>query len=432
MIKSDATANGTVPIQISSWNIRGFKSKIVNNKLSDASFLQEIQNDDIVSLVETHSVDNNLSIPGFKRVDIKNRSSTSIKGSGGLACFAKEKLVNEKLVIPIKTDNDDSLWIKLKKYIFDKKRDVYIGTAYLTPYRNNNDNSKNFLALFEEILSFQEKGEVIVQGDFNARTNVDDDTIAIDKHDDNELMIPTENLSQNVHGRNSEDNVPSDHRGKELLEMCKSLGLLILNGRKVGDLFGKYTSFQWNGSSVVDYVLASNSVFSSISYFKVGRYIPWLSDHCALRYSLDSCLKYEDKLETKDTGIKLEKLFWNEDSPEKFTSILEMHEQEISSILNVPDANADDIVKKFQNLITAVTKEGNFIKKSGKKPSTDEPWFDNECKRGKEHVTNIGKSLQSCPSDKNLRKSLFEGKKKFRKLIYVEKRNYTHKRFLMI
>ena len=72
-------------------------------------------------------------------------------------------------------------------------------------------------------------------------------------------MIPTENLSQDVHGRNSEDNVPSDHRGKELLEMCKSLGLLILNGRKVGDLFGKYTSFQWNGSSVVDYVLASNS-----------------------------------------------------------------------------------------------------------------------------------------------------------------------------
>ena len=84
-------------------------------------------------------------------------------------------------------------------------------------------------------------------------------------------------------------------------------------------------------------------------------------DHCALRYSLDSCLKYEDKLENKDTGIKLEKLFWNEDSPEKFTSLLEMHEYDISSILNVPDAKADEIVKKFQNLITAVTKEGNFI-----------------------------------------------------------------------
>ena len=76
-----------------------------------------------------------------------------------------------------------------------------------------------------------------------------------------------------------------------------------------------------------------------------------------------------------------------------------MHQQDITSIRNVSDANADDIVKKFQNLITAVTKEGDFIKMSGKNPSTDEPWFDNECKRGKEHITSIGKSLQSCPGD---------------------------------
>ena len=56
---------------------------------------------------------------------------------------------------------------------------------------------------------------------------------------------------------------------EELLELCKSLRLLILNGRKVGDLFGKYTSIQWNGCSVVDYVLASNSIYSSISYLAI-------------------------------------------------------------------------------------------------------------------------------------------------------------------
>ena len=148
--------------------------------------------------------------------------------------------------------------------IFDKKRDIYIGTVYLKPYKNNNDNSKKILELFDEIFSFQEKGEVIVQGDFNARTNVDGDTITIDKYDDS-FMIPTENLPQNIQSRNSEDKVTSDHRGKELLELCKSLGLIILIGRKVGDVFGKYTSFQWNGCSVVDYVLASSSIYPSIS-----------------------------------------------------------------------------------------------------------------------------------------------------------------------
>ena len=83
-----------MPIQISTWNIHGFKSKIVNNKLTDSAFLKEIENDDIVSLVETHSNDgeDRLSIPGFKRVKVKNRPPNSTKSSGGgLACFAREK-----------------------------------------------------------------------------------------------------------------------------------------------------------------------------------------------------------------------------------------------------------------------------------------------------------------------------------------------------
>ena len=41
-------------IQLSSWNIHGFKSKIVGNKLFDGDFLKEIENDDIVDILETH------------------------------------------------------------------------------------------------------------------------------------------------------------------------------------------------------------------------------------------------------------------------------------------------------------------------------------------------------------------------------------------
>ena len=196
-----------VPIQISTWNIHGYKSKIVNNKLTDPTFLKEVENDDIVSLVETHNndLDDQLSIPGFKRVKVKNRPSNSLKSSSGLALFARDRIFNS--IIPIDNNNADTLWIKLKKDIFDKKQDIYIGTVYLKPYKNNADNSKKILELFEEIFSFQEKGEVIVQGDFNARTNVDDDTITIDKFDD-DFMIPTENVPQNIHSRNSEEAPP--------------------------------------------------------------------------------------------------------------------------------------------------------------------------------------------------------------------------------
>ena len=202
---------------------------------------------------------------------------------------------------------------------------------YLTPYKNNNDNSKKIFELFEEVLEFQKKGEVIIQGDFNARTSVDSDTVTVDKYDD-DFMIPVDNLAQNIQSRNSEDNVETNNRGKELLELCKSLGLVILNGRKTGDLFGAYTSFQWNGNSVVDYVMASQSLYSSISYFQVGKYIPWLSDHCALRYKLDSCMN-ETYQEHGKPDIRFEKLFWDDGSPEKFISILRLYEQEIDEIL---------------------------------------------------------------------------------------------------
>ena len=79
------TTSSAVPIQISAWNINGYKSRIVNNKLTDPSFLREIENDDIISLVETHNsnIDDKLSIPGFKRVKVKNRASTSAKSGGG-------------------------------------------------------------------------------------------------------------------------------------------------------------------------------------------------------------------------------------------------------------------------------------------------------------------------------------------------------------
>ena len=71
----------TVPIQISAWNIHGFMSKILGNKLTDSTFMSEIKNDDVVTLVETHnsSANDKLSIPGFKRVSVKNRDS---KGGG--------------------------------------------------------------------------------------------------------------------------------------------------------------------------------------------------------------------------------------------------------------------------------------------------------------------------------------------------------------
>ena len=410
----------SVSIQISAWNINGSRSKIVGDKLSDSSFLSEIENDDIVALVETHNSDENdtLSIPGYKRVQVKNRklvSKKSFNNGGGLAYFAKSEIF--KYVTPIDTINKDLIWIKIKKEVLDNKHDIYVGTVYLPPHKNNFDSSKKILDLFEEIISFQKKGRVIVQGDFNARTNVNNDIVTADKYD----TALIENSEIDIPIRNSEDKVTADHRGKELIELCKSLGVIALNGRKVGDLFGKYTSFQWNGNSVVDYVLVSKSIFPSVSYFKIGNFIPWLSDHCATRFRIDSCMRTTPECENDKGGEGLDTLFWDSSSPEKFITILKTHEQEISETLMSSNVN---VLEKFQNLVSTVVKEGKF-KKRKKKTSNDAPWFDADCRKGKDEIKVAGKNVQSTPKDMSLRKVLSDKKKEFRKLIREKKKSHA-------
>ena len=236
----------------------------------------------------------------------------------------------------------------------------------------------------------------IVQGDFNARTNVNDNTITCGKYD----PVSNENYQAVIPSRNSEDKAHADHRGKELIELCKSLGLATLNGRKIVDLFGNFTSFQWNGNRVVDYVIADQSISPSISFFEIGDIVPWLSDHCALGFKLESSV-LEEKFNASFTldGEKLDSFFWNSDSPEKFVRILKHHEQEISGTMTSSGTN---VLEEFQKVVENVIEEGKF-KNRRKKPSNDAIWFDSNCKKAKDEAWEAGKRVQSTPFNHSLR-----------------------------
>ena len=126
------------------------------------------------------------------------------------------------------------------------------------------------------------KGAVLINGDFNARIGSQNDTISPNKFDI-ELGIE---IDGNGPKRNSQDKI-TNKRGEELLDMCKSLDLFIVNGRKTGDPFGNYTCLKWIGNSVVDYLLVSKNILDQVPIFKVGQFQPMLSDHCPLFYSLE-------------------------------------------------------------------------------------------------------------------------------------------------
>ena len=78
------------------WNIEGYNSKIIGNKLIHKDFLQNVEKYDIVGLAETHIHNltlENLSIPGFTRIHYSIRDANSKgKGSGGIALFTKQHI----------------------------------------------------------------------------------------------------------------------------------------------------------------------------------------------------------------------------------------------------------------------------------------------------------------------------------------------------
>ena len=176
----------------------------------------------------------------------------------------------------------------MKKEHFLLQKDVFLGTVYFSPERYEKRNNQDYLSQLEkEIRGFKLRGEVMIQGDFNARVGNMQDLVYYSKYFDKENNITCfdTNSSMKLH-RNSEDNV-NKKRGKDLIDLCITSDLYIVNGRKLGDVIGRYTCFQRNGNSVVDCLIASHTVFEKITVFQVCDLNPLLSDHCALTYSIN-------------------------------------------------------------------------------------------------------------------------------------------------
>lgn len=120
-------------------------------------------------------------------------------------------------------------------------------------------------------------------------------------------------ISFNLPARCSHD-VVCNERGKDLIDLCISSDLQILNGKIFGDYSGKFTFFQYNGNSVVDYCLISNSFARSVLYFYVNEHLPILSDHARLTVHID-CLFEEVFVPSLDQCTYMPHQYvWNKNS----------------------------------------------------------------------------------------------------------------------
>ena len=158
-------------------------------------------------------------------------------------------------------EHEDVIWIKVMMELIGGARDVYMATTCISPTCNKDQ---------EKVAYFQRKGKFIIQKDLNAHLSYKGDIIIPDRFGQ-DLRRSLCNVS---HG-NSEDTTETNIRSEGLLEICKSLNLITINGRKTGDKFGMNTSYQWNGKAVVDYTIASSRIFDDYSPFSL-RSLPYI------------------------------------------------------------------------------------------------------------------------------------------------------------
>ena len=394
----------------------------------DPDFLSEIQKSDILGLSETHIFDeilNDLDIPGFKRIHFKNRKKfkNANKASGGVAVFAKNSIA--KYLEPFKTQNEDIIWIRLRRKHHQLPNDLYLGTIYVSGENNTKSISEKIKKLSEDIETIKaSRGDIVIQGDFNARTTNAKDFVEYDKHDKLSEIDCIEFFD--MPPRCSEDKTQNTN-GKELLEICKAYNLCIINGRKTGDHLGKFTSFQPGGNSVIDYAIVPQSMYQNVLTFSVGDFYPWISDHCAIHLMIDIKENMGSGNEIPDDSPELPlpiTWHWDDDSAAKLETFLNRNETKdlIDQISRSSDG--EKIAYDISSLLTYAA-DSCDLKKRKQRTRTrhiSSPWFDKECAELKNNVKELGNKVQREPYDAESREKLYFLKRKYRLKVKEKKK----------
>ena len=149
----------------------------------------------------------------------------------------------------------------------------------------------------------------------------------------------------------------------------------------------------------MDYVISSHELFHDISTLFVGLFIPWVSDHCAIHYTIvsenDKILNDKTKTEKESAPVQF---MWDQDSKEKFTKAFNDMGNEIKRIENLDIKDTKNILLLFSNTLIKAAYQSELkekgIKRGNKKGF---PWYDNDCIGAKNQLQKLSKTIKKNP-----------------------------------
>ena len=196
----------------------------------------------------------------------------------------------------------------------------------------------------------------------------------------------------------------------------------ILNGKTFGDRFGKYTSFQYNGNSVVDYCIVSEGLIEHVLYFHVHDHIPHLSDHAKLSVKLSASIPESSGFSENITCHQMPKSYkWFKDSPFLFQRAFDTDDvkqlvrkfMESSFAIDNDVLSIDQAVENFNSIIyTACSKSLKQSKGVSNRKCKSKKWFDYDLFKMRRECIRKSALYSRYPNDPTIRGSFF----KFRKL----------------
>ena len=236
-----------------------------------------------------------LNIPGYDCYLYPRLKSKSIQGGGSVvmikSCFSSD--------ISIETCISDSIiWLHINKGILSNDKNVFIACVYIAPVKSKYLKVYDcdlFNELENSIELYSELGNVFLIGDMNSRSGTLDDFV---KHDEIHFTVRNRicdlfdytsdvDLTKRV---NPDKNTNS--YGPKLINICKSSGLRIVNGRHKNGFSSDFTYCGTNGMSVIDYFMVPVSYFTNIHQFIVSNFTTY-SDHAFLHVELNLINKVE-------------------------------------------------------------------------------------------------------------------------------------------
>jgi exonuclease III len=151
-------------------NFLNFNVEGLASGLEEPDLLKLINQHDICVFSETWKKDESkIELPGWWDFSlVRPKYKKSGRYSGGITIFCRNQLRHG---IKIVQSSEGFVWFKLDASLFNLINDIYVCAVYIPPQRTANLYCKKvdyFQCLYDGLLKYKDKGNIIIAGDFNA------------------------------------------------------------------------------------------------------------------------------------------------------------------------------------------------------------------------------------------------------------------------